>query len=657
MAIEEEVLSEISRSVSRVSESSESFRIAATQHNNNIQKVIKDISSMFRAQTSNQEELSSAIGGLRDEMSETNDKSDAVAARLNETVGVQSSMLTELRGIGRSIDQLNNLMNQMFMNQGGGGGGGGFGGGGGGAGGGTLGKILSGLIFTGKLAAVGIGGGAAASFLNRKRIEEEQGPTGGIVSPQNSPTTTGGVQTGSQSGSKEQQISQILASIKHQETRGESDPYTSVARGADNKPLELGPNTGTGAYQFTPDTWKESAAKANIDVSQYPQAKDAPQEIQDRVAKARASYLLEKAGGNVSLVPAYWRGGENIDTANLSPTVRAYQTDVMADYGKRQQEAAAQGNVSTSNTPMVSGDYADFLKSRSVSNVNAEKLNPTFAAKLIKAIQEAERVTGEKVTITSGFRSEEQQAQLYANYIGTDYNYKGKTYKPDPNAKQTNPVAEPGKSAHQSGTAVDLSSGAAREYIRKNASKFGLKDLQGDAPHFTDASETASEQTGVAETNQRTQQGATPTAASQGPVIANRQESPQSWLTAGLQPENMRTSNEPRQIGMQDMGSYNLLGVLGSTLGGNMFMPSGQAGAVGAALNMLSSASSEIQQIQQQTSQQNQPQQAQQAPVRGRVEADTYNHPEDRNVSATWAEKLMGVYSNETAGLGNTFGE
>ena len=651
MAIEEQVLSEISRSVSRVSESSESFRVAASQQNNNIQRVVKDISSMFRAQSSNQEELNSAIGELKDEMSETNDKTDAVATRLNETVNVQNSMLSELRGIGKSMDNLSNIMQMFFMQ--GGSGSGGAGGGGGGPGGLSGGRFSETIIkfLLGGAAGAGVFGAAAVGNQLRANVERGGAATpAGTAIPQNSPLGSAtGAASAQAGGGNADQISTMLAAIKQKESGGESDPYTSIARGSDNKPLPLGPNTGTGAYQFTPATWQESAAAANVDVSQYQQARDAPAEIQDRVARARAEYLLKQANGDISKIPAYWNGGLT-GGENPSPSVRDYQQSVMEDYNRRQQ-AAQQNNAAPNSSPGTSNDYVQFLLSRSQGGVNAEKLNPTFAAKLMRAIQAAEEKTGDSVTITSGYRTPEQQAQLYANHIRKAYIYNGKTYMP--NASQLEPVAEPGKSAHQSGNAVDLSQGRAREWIRENAGRFGLIDLAGDPPHFSDVPENM----GAPSTGGTPPTNVTPEASTPSSGIAGAPAGA-SPLMAGLgMPAGLGPESEPSGIGMGDMSSYNPLAILGSTLGGNMFMPSGQSGAIGAALNVLSGSVASITQPEPAPVQQSQNQQAQpQSSNDNRIDPNMYNHPEDRMVSPSWMDRILGIYPNEASGVNTTYG-
>jgi LAS superfamily LD-carboxypeptidase LdcB len=68
-------------------------------------------------------------------------------------------------------------------------------------------------------------------------------------------------------------------------------------------------------------------------------------------------------------------------------------------------------------------------------------------------ISAAEAATGSQVQITSGYRTPEHQAQIYANYTQKPVTYGGKTYQPN---GTSGIAARPGSSEHQSGTALDM---------------------------------------------------------------------------------------------------------------------------------------------------------------------------------------------------------
>ena len=89
-------------------------------------------------------------------------------------------------------------------------------------------------------------------------------------------------------------------------------------------------------------------------------------------------------------------------------------------------------------------------------------MNGEYASRLQQFIA----ASGGRNTITSGYRSPERQAQLWANAL--------KEYG-DPEIAD-NWVARPGKSNHGKGIAADLgfANAAAREWAHANAAKFGL---------------------------------------------------------------------------------------------------------------------------------------------------------------------------------------
>lgn len=125
--------------------------------------------------------------------------------------------------------------------------------------------------------------------------------------------------------------------------------------------------------------------------------------------------------------------------------------------------------------------------------VDLARENPAFAARMQNLINAAQAATGSTVTPTSGFRSPEEQAQIYANTYYRDparpYVYNGVSYPVTGPSSRI--AAKPGGSEHQSGTAMDVQpSGAAWSWMTKNASRFGIEwggnwsGSQNDPPHF-----------------------------------------------------------------------------------------------------------------------------------------------------------------------------
>jgi len=104
-------------------------------------------------------------------------------------------------------------------------------------------------------------------------------------------------------------------------------------------------------------------------------------------------------------------------------------------------------------------------------NVNTEGLNPEFA-KRAAALQAAAKAAGIDTTVLSGYRSNEQQAGLYAKY----------------KAGTGGIAAPPGMSYHNHGNAVDMyaSDPKNQSWLVANAPKFGLYPGAnfGDPGHF-----------------------------------------------------------------------------------------------------------------------------------------------------------------------------
>jgi hypothetical protein len=89
-------------------------------------------------------------------------------------------------------------------------------------------------------------------------------------------------------------------------------------------------------------------------------------------------------------------------------------------------------------------------------------MDPGFAA----ALQAFIAASGGRITITSGYRSNERQAQLFAAAVDR--------YGSEEAARRW--VAPPGHSNHNRGVAADLgfANAAAREWAHQNAAAFGL---------------------------------------------------------------------------------------------------------------------------------------------------------------------------------------
>lgn len=124
-----------------------------------------------------------------------------------------------------------------------------------------------------------------------------------------------------------------------------------------------------------------------------------------------------------------------------------------------------------------------------MSVITWDGVDADFANGLWQAIREAEAATGSKARINSVVRSPEKQAQLYADFSGRTFTYRGATYRPSGRhvglaAKPPGFEGAPG-SRHTIGQAADTGGGPVlrwlhshQDYIRD---KYGIEFLKGNA--------------------------------------------------------------------------------------------------------------------------------------------------------------------------------
>jgi hypothetical protein len=125
----------------------------------------------------------------------------------------------------------------------------------------------------------------------------------------------------------------ILDTIKERES---SNNYQAQAK----------TSSASGAYQFIDETWQTWQRKSGVGTN-YARAKDAPPEIQDKVADAYVADILKRAGGDVSKVPLEWFTGNlqgrmsaKQQAANPGVTAESYQAKWLKDFSKHGGQAA-----------------------------------------------------------------------------------------------------------------------------------------------------------------------------------------------------------------------------------------------------------------------------------------------------------------------------
>jgi hypothetical protein len=174
-----------------------------------------------------------------------------------------------------------------------------------------------------------------------------------------------------------------------------------------------------------------------------------------------------------------------IDLQRLAPTAYPQRTPppYTPPYGSDQfqiiQNQLRPVQVAANDTPAGAVQPYQYLLSRG-TDLNAQFLNPTFAGRLTRALQDAESATGQKASLSDLYRPAERQAQYYADYTRHPVTFGGTTYQPNPN-NQGGLAAPPGRSLHEQGLAADVRRGPVLDYLHQNAGRYGLEFLKGSA--------------------------------------------------------------------------------------------------------------------------------------------------------------------------------
>lgn len=611
--MEQAELAEISRSFrSAMGESAGQFRQAARENGANLEKIVKDLSRSFKAQSNQIAELSNSLDETAHETQLTVDRIDRLNSAVQESLSVQSSMLNELknitigmRSLSGSINTLDNNLQTSLIT---------------GGANSLLGGVTTklGLVQTAIVSAIAgivIGGGAKTAY---------DYMTGG------GGETTGGGETKPTVGSAEgrEGYKQIYEAAKK---AGDKFPEVTASQWALESAWgkkESGANNvfGQKAKAGEPGTMRwttENIGGQNVRVqAKFKDYSSVDEAVAEHVKKWSSRYagassaeeaaqILKNSGyatdpQYVSKVMSIAKGQSDVVKSSVTPVAQPSVTPGATS--PQQTTEAASANAPRAEP--ISGEHGhgpisgamghgelsadkakQFLQARQGGGqgfvgVNAEKLDSNFAVKMAEAIQQAEAATGVRAVITEGYRPPEVQAQYYANYVQQPIPWEGKMYYPQ---KQGGIAARPGHSRHQKGLAVDLSDNAARDWLISNASRLGLGRVPNDAPHFQGSG--GGEDTSVGATPMSTS-GAQVTPSS-GSSSATSPLNPAPSLTQTQTPTQATPVEQPpvsprvaAPMTVPDMGA--MMGMMGG------MMPGGMGGMVGMLAPMLMSAVSAL---------------------------------------------------------------
>ena len=344
MAVAE--LSEINRSIKvALGESAGNFRKASNDNNAVMGRMFKDLSRYFASQRAQISELVETNNMIEQNTAKMVSKFDRLASVLTDSINIQTQLYNEMRTVSDNIRSLHGTMNTMNNNISSSSVGGGVLG--------TLAEILTkasligqGISFLGTVVSGLVTAGGAASL-----ISQELGGGGGATGATGTgeagkPGAGGGFSEAIPSAG---QNKAILETIRTRESGGN---YQAQAK----------TSSASGAYQFIDSTWQTWQKKSGVGTN-YAKAKDAPPEIQDKVADAYVSDILKRAGGDVSKVPLEWFTGNlqgkmsaKQQAANPGITAESYQAKWLKDFqkhgGSTSTQQTAQQNVQPQSTPL-----------------------------------------------------------------------------------------------------------------------------------------------------------------------------------------------------------------------------------------------------------------------------------------------------------------
>ena len=231
--------------------------------------------------------------------------------------------------------------------------------------------------------------------------------------------------------------------------------------------------TGKGRHQRAADLASISAAHAMRDA--YPRLLEPPYlrsgaanprhlDRDEFVALAEAAAVrgARKNGFTLTAGDVRLSGGDGLAPLRVRAVVRGEQDVRLAgadSNGQALRQVEVEGRAVAELIPVVTGDLegAGGEYQGPFAYRQGKPMRPDVAQAFDRMEAAAKREAGISLTITSAFRSDAEQAELYAQ-------------NPDPKY-----VAPPGESLHRYGTELDLGPPEAYDWLSRNAERFGFE--------------------------------------------------------------------------------------------------------------------------------------------------------------------------------------
>ncbi len=175
------------------------------------------------------------------------------------------------------------------------------------------------------------------------------------------------------------------------------------------------------------------------------------------MARAAAIRAARMNGFRLSTADIHFSGGDGLGPLLVRTVVRGEQDLRLGSDGANRRSVNVRGRAKAELVPLVTTDLAGAGGEYDgpFAYRQGEPMRPDVA-QAFDRMEAAARKDGISLTITSAFRSDAEQARLFAQ-------------NPDPKM-----VARPGESLHRYGTELDLGPSSAYGWLARNAERFGF---------------------------------------------------------------------------------------------------------------------------------------------------------------------------------------
>ena len=356
-------LKEISNSVRGMNQTTGQFRQAATAHNQNLSKIVKDISNVFSSQKGQIAELQQSISESTDSGSKTSSKLDQTNNLLQQSISIQNSILSQMKTMVSYLSK-SNLGGGSSSS---------------GAGLGFLGAAGAGAAG----AAAGLG---AASMMNNIQAEGDN--------------------------------KSILETIKKRES-GNDYAAQSKSSSASGAYQFIDSTWGNLTQKFGVGTEYKRAKDAPPQIQDAVADKYVSQILKENnndVTKVPLVWYTGNAQGKMS---------EKALAVNKGLSPQSYQQSWMKDYsgqastggsqkvGTPQQQAGASSGEKLADQK---GKLFNLGGGQTGNESNLQGLSSELQSAVLGALKEYQQATGKTATITSGHRTKEEQQNVGATY-------------------------------------------------------------------------------------------------------------------------------------------------------------------------------------------------------------------------------------------------